>query len=234
MTLMCFQHSPLEGPSLIKDWAQSRGHDLRIHPWHANGSAPYRGGWDALVVLGGPMAVYERDRYSWIKEEQRLIRQTLDQGKQVLGICLGAQLLADVLGGRVYPQGHHEIGWFPLFHQKHALDEFLLHDLIEEQPMALHWHGDCFDLPPGCHHLASSEACPNQAFVYERQALGLQFHWEFSRQTLQDMLDNEGLLMPQGPYVQSPARILQQTEALIPGTRMALERLLDRFFSWMP
>lgn len=232
MTLMCFQHSPLEGPSLIGDWASGRGHELRMHPWHASGAVPYNGSWDALIVLGGPMAVYEQDRYPWIREEQRLMRQTLEEGKQVLGICLGAQLLADVLGGRVYPQGHQEIGWYPLFHQKHALDEVLLHDLIEEHPMAMHWHGDCFEIPPGCRHLASSQACANQAFAYGRQALGLQFHWEFSRETLQQMLDNEGFLMPEGTHVQAPSQIMQQAGTYLPASRLALDRLLDRFFGW--
>ena len=133
---------------------------------------------DLLVVLGGPMGVYEQDRYPWIAQELVLIRQRLDAGKPTLGICFGAQLMAAALGARVYAgSAGKEIGFYPLTLSADGQDS-PLHHLAEGDSQMFHWHGDTFDLPQGARLLASSERYPNQAFAVDRHGLGLQCHPE--------------------------------------------------------
>lgn len=129
---------------------------------------------DLLIILGGPIGAYEDDKYPFLADELNIIEQRLAADKPTLGICLGAQLMARALGARVYPGPAKEIGFKPI----------TLSSAGQGSPLAalkgievLHWHGDTFDLPEGAVHLASSDICPNQAFV-RGQALALQFHPE--------------------------------------------------------
>jgi GMP synthase (glutamine-hydrolysing) len=136
---------------------------------------------DLLVVLGGPIGAYEDADYPFLAAETALIAGRLQRGQKVLGLCLGAQLMARALGARVYPSGGKEIGWTPI-----ALSES-----GRQGPLAaltgpvLHWHGDTFDLPRGAVHLASTPATRNQAFAWERHGLALQFHIEATAQGLE-------------------------------------------------
>lgn len=130
---------------------------------------------DLLVVLGGPIGAYEESLYPFITAELALIETRLRHGRAVLGICLGAQLMARVLGARVYP-GQKELGWSALRLTEAGRRSPLR--FIEPPAKVLHWHGDTFDLPPGALHLAATEKTPHQAFGFERHGLGLQFHIE--------------------------------------------------------
>jgi len=132
---------------------------------------------DLLVILGGPIGAYEEHLYPWLLDELHLIEQRLTVGKPILGICLGAQLMARALGSKVYPNRAKEIGWGPL-RLTAAGDNSCLADLGECNYQVLHWHGDTFDLPVGSQRLASSDLTENQAFAYGPTALGLQFHLE--------------------------------------------------------
>lgn len=134
---------------------------------------------DLLVILGGPISVYEADAYPFIDDEIALIRARLAAERPTLGICLGAQLIAKALDAEVYPgtQGK-EIGWAPLLPGKEAARYPALAEMAASRLPVLHWHGDTFDLPPGCRHLAATAAYPNQAFAVGRHALALQFHLE--------------------------------------------------------
>ena len=148
------------------------------------GEIPETGNFDILVVLGGPMGVYEEDKYPFLKEEKELIRKALSEGKKVLGICLGAQLITDVLGGKVYRgEWGKEIGWKPIYPQDHL--EILYRDEIN----VFHWHGDTFELPQGAVRMASSAMYRNQAFRVGNRAVGLQFHMEVTPEGIERWIE---------------------------------------------
>jgi GMP synthase (glutamine-hydrolysing) len=132
---------------------------------------------DLLVVLGGPIGVYESEEYPFLNDEIKIIKERLDAGKAMVGICLGAQLIAKALGARVYSSGVKEIGWAPIELSPLGRESALRY-LGQEGICVLHWHGDTFTLPEGAVHLASTPVCENQAFSFRNNVLGLQFHPE--------------------------------------------------------
>jgi GMP synthase (glutamine-hydrolysing) len=172
---LAIRHVPFEDLGLLGPLLAERKHAIRYveAPTADFGKldalAP-----DLLVVLGGPIGVYENDRYPFIDDEVALLTRRLAAGKPTLGICLGSQLMAKALGARVYPSGVKEIGWAPLELTSEGAASCLRHLATP----VLHWHGDTFDLPVGAVRLASTPACRNQAFSVGRHALGLQFHAE--------------------------------------------------------
>lgn len=137
---------------------------------------------DLLVVCGGPIGVYENDRYPFLDRELEWLAQRVAARRPVLGICLGAQLLAKALGARVYPSGTKELGWAPVTLSSAGAASPLKH---LEDTAVLHWHGDTFDLPEGAVHLASTPACRNQAFSFGEHTLALQFHAEAAGRALE-------------------------------------------------
>jgi GMP synthase (glutamine-hydrolysing) len=141
-----------------------------------------------LIVMGGPMAVYERDRYPFLDEELRLIEQALKAEKPVLGVCLGSQLLATALGATVAPAPRKEIGWYPVTLTGHAPADQLLAD-VESAFVAFHWHGDIFTLPEGATPLAASRITAHQAYRYGHYAYGFLFHMEVTEDIVMGMLD---------------------------------------------
>jgi GMP synthase (glutamine-hydrolysing) len=140
-----------------------------------------------LIVMGGPMGVYEQDRYPHLKDEMRLIEVALKAGKPVLGVCLGSQLLAAALGSRVTKGARKEIGWYPV-HLSGAASEDRLWSGAPREFMALHWHGDVFDPPADAVSLARSELTPHQAFRYGKSAYGLLFHLEMTEEMIGAMV----------------------------------------------
>lgn len=140
---------------------------------------------DLVVILGGPIGVYEEERYPFLSDERRALSQRLREGRPTLGICLGAQLMAAALGARVYPGGHKEIGWGPL--QLTSVGESSCLAKLAGQPV-LHWHGDTFDLPDGAERLASTALYENQAFALGQNVLALQFHPELEARRFEQWL----------------------------------------------
>jgi GMP synthase (glutamine-hydrolysing) len=141
---------------------------------------------DLLVVLGGPIGVYDQQDYPFLRDEIACIAERLSKRKPMLGICLGAQLMAAALGARVYPGQHGaEIGWAPLQPASQGKTPEWFAPLLSAALPVFHWHGDTFDLPPGAQHLAKTELYPNQAFAVGDFALGLQFHPEVSANALE-------------------------------------------------
>ncbi len=178
-------------------------------------------------ILGGLMNIYEHDAYPWLVTEKQFIRCAIDAGKKVLGVCLGGQLIADVLGGKVIRNHYPEIGWHPIRLLPLAR-KYPLFEGISDELMAFHWHGNTFTIPSGAIHLASSSACTNQAFLYGSNVLGLQFHLEYSQDSILIMLKECKNELIQSPYVQNAEQIRQnmQFTSVIQGY---MDILLDRF-----
>lgn len=221
------QHVPFEGPGYIAEWAEGRGHSLSATHLFDNNTLPALADFDWLMIMGGPMGVYNETSYPWLREEKALIRSAIDAGKTIIGICLGSQLLAEALGARVYRNPQKEIGWFPVSVTSEAKQHELLAGLTDSFPV-FHWHGDTFDLPEGATHLLTTAACKNQAFSYGNKILGLQFHLEATPETLQAMVDHgQGELREEGEYIQSGSAILQQA-GLTADTDTILATILDR------
>jgi GMP synthase-like glutamine amidotransferase len=180
-----FQHVPFEGLGSMEDWFAGRGHLLSRVRFYA-GELPEGPAADWLIVMGGPMGVHDEGEFPWLKAEKAAIRAALDRGAAVLGVCLGAQLLAHVLGAEVKPNGAKEIGWFPVDLSAEARATWLGR-VFPERFTPFHWHGDTFGIPPGAVAVGSSEACRNQGFLWKERALGLQFHPETTPASLEDL-----------------------------------------------
>jgi GMP synthase-like glutamine amidotransferase len=223
MNLHVLQHVPFEGPAQTGAWAAVRGHRVTSTRWFADERPPALQSVDLLVVMGGPMSVYEEHLHPWLREEKHFIRQAIASGKRILGVCLGAQLLADVLGARVYPHTQKEIGWFPV--QRTAdVARAKLFDAVPEGLEVFHWHGDTFDIPPGAVHALRSEACPNQAFSFEDRVVGLQFHIEIEAGGVAALIEQCPGDLRSNRYVQSAAQMRSD------GGRYArIHGILDQF-----
>ena len=177
-TALALTHVPFEDLDALRPILEARGFSIQTAEATA-AEFPARAALDAdlLIVLGGPIGVYEPEKYPFLLDELKVLRERLAARRPTVGICLGAQLIAAALGARVYPgQNGSEIGWSPLLATPTTPDWF--QPLLAPGLEVLHWHGDTFDLPAGATHLASSEKYKNQAFAVGNFALGLQFHVE--------------------------------------------------------
>lgn len=180
--LLIFQHVPHEGLGAFEAPFREAGLELQtVESWREDLSRLKiePGAWDGVVVMGGPMSANDADRLPFIREELRLIEETLKADLPFLGVCLGSQLLAKALGMRVYPGTQKEIGWYPLWTRPEARGDPLFGEFPPRLAM-FQWHGETFELPLGAKLLASSEMFLHQAFRYGEKAYGLQFHAEMT------------------------------------------------------
>lgn len=222
MRIHSLEHQPEEGPAKIADWAAARGHTLARTALYAAEPPPALDTFDLLVIMGGGMNIYQHRDHPWLVEEKAFLRRAIDAGKPILGICLGAQLLADVLGGKVYQNPEKEIGWFPV----NFTDRTGLFAAFPETMNVMHWHGDTFDLPPGAHLTASSEGCLRQAFVWGDRVVGLQFHLEMGAVNVADLATVAAEDLTPGRFVQNAAQ-LTDTPTDLPVAHASLFTLLD-------
>ncbi len=219
------QHVPFEDLGAIGPWLAGRGARVTATRCYANPSFPSLDGFDWLIVMGGPMSVHDRDRHAWLVQEERLIGRAIAAGKTVLGICLGAQLIAQALGARVFHAPEREIGWFPI-EPLAAPAGHPFAGLLPDSATVFHWHGETFDLPAGAVSLASSAACAKQAFAVGDCVLALQFHLEMTPDGARALIDHcPGDLGP-GPWVQSPAAMLADARRFHRAHAL-MHRLLD-------
>ncbi len=227
MRILCLQHVPFEGPAAIADWAAANGHSLAALPLFENAALPGQSDYDRLVVMGGPMSVQDVDAHPWLRDEKRFIAAAIASGKTIIGVCLGAQLIAEALGARVYRNHQKEIGWYPiaLTDAGRRSDAF---GFLPERLEVFHWHGDTFDLPPDSVHLARSEACENQAFLHRGRVLGLQFHLESTPGSVRDIVANCSDEIEPAPCVQSAELVLAAGGAVYQRINQALYGVLDR------
>jgi len=211
MRIHYLQHVAFENLAAIEPWAKTGRHRLSVTRFHENDSLPPMDVFDWLIVLGGPMNVYEEDKYFWLTDEKRFIEKAVRQGKRVLGICLGAQLIAAVLGARVRRNPEKEIGWFPV-ERVETRRETELFESLPRTFLAFHWHGDTFDLPAGAVHTARSEGCDCQAFIYTDRVVALQFHLETTRESVEKLIHHCAGDMTEGKFVQRPEEMIASDE----------------------
>jgi GMP synthase-like glutamine amidotransferase len=226
MNVHWLQHVQFEGLGAIEPWLLARGHHLSCTRFFAGETPP--GNLDAidwLVVMGGPMNVYQHRDHPWLPSETRLIREAILAGKRVFGVCLGAQLIADALGGKVFQNGEREIGWFPVRGVSSGASSPFV---FPAETVVFHWHGDTFSLPPGSTWLARSEGCAHQAFSVGTRVLGLQFHLEMSAAEIRRIAKDCADELSPGRYIQSADDMVAYSAASgEPGTIKLLDQLLS-------
>lgn len=227
--VLILQHDACEGPAAIAEALHAAGCGIRVIHSYAGEPVPARLASHAgLIVMGGPMGVYETERYPHLRDELRLIEDTVQRGRPVLGICLGSQLLAAALGARVYPGGYKEIGWFPVELDEAAGADALFGD-APRRFTALIWHGDVFDLPAGAVSLASSALTEHQGFRHGDNAYGLLFHLEATRPQLEAMAD--GFADEIAAANVTAADLLHDADARIAAARTVGDPMFARFAS---
>jgi GMP synthase-like glutamine amidotransferase len=212
MRIHSLQHVPFEDiGSLLQD-VQANDHSLTTTHWYKGDAAPALDSFDLLIIMGGPMGVYDDDVYPWLTAEKEFIASAIAAGKKVMGICLGAQLIACVLGAKVTRNAYREIGWFPL---EITNSSHVVAKILSECKNVFHWHGDTFELPPQAALLASSTACANQAYVINNQVYGFQFHLETTEQSASALIKNCAEDLDNSTYVQTAEEIMQNKENFI-------------------
>jgi GMP synthase-like glutamine amidotransferase len=226
MRLHVIQHVPFEGAAAVADWAQERGHHLECGIALTE-QYPSPTDVDFLVIMGGPMAADDEAGNPWLLPEKRFIAETIAAGKLVLGVCLGAQILAEVLGGTVRRNGYREIGWHAIGRTPTGAEEPLF-SAWEDVEVVGQWHGDTFDLPLGIEPAWSSEACRNQAFVFDGRVVALQFHLEWDEQHLEALIAKcADELAEGGPWIMPAEQIVQDASGVMAHGRELLFSLLD-------
>lgn len=228
MRVHFIQHVPFEPPGFLLEWAKGRQDDISFTHFNLPDSDLPETFPDLLVVMGGPMGVY--DGLAWLESEKAYIGSAIEAGVKVLGVCLGAQLIADVLGGKVYPHTEKEIGWWPVTLTKEGLESKWLGHFLEQHTV-LHWHGDTFDLPDKAILLATSAACRHQAFINDNgNAIGLQYHIEVDDQMVKCFVQHDHTaLLKGGTWVQTADQILSDKTEVILQNRKLLMELLDKW-----
>lgn len=222
MKIHWLQHVPFEGLGYIGEWAEENGNTLHCTRFYAGDALPAAESCDFLIVMGGPMGVH--DNYPWLKEEIRFIRQCTELRIPILGVCLGAQLLAHCLGGKVSANEHKEIGWFDI--RKNPNVSHRLATILPDELTVLHWHGDTFTIPPDALHLFSSEACLNQAFIHDENRIGIQFHLEIGRQGVEQLVQHCGEELSDGRWIQTGEELREGAERSH-SCRQAMKNILD-------
>ena len=185
--VLVLQHADPEHPGLIADAVQEIGGLLEIVRCDLGQPVPESlDDYDGLIIMGGPQSVYEEDRFPYLRDEKRLARQAIDNNIPLIGVCLGSQIIADVLGSEVLPSGGVEIGWKPVTRSREAAADPVL-SALPDAFTPLHWHGDVYDLPDGAILIGSSEMTPCQGFIYGETTYALLFHLEMTEPQIMDM-----------------------------------------------
>ena len=204
MKIQVLQHVPFEGSGSMAGWLAARRVEVGLTRLYAGDPLPRADEIDGLIAMGGPMSVNDEDELPWLRPEKELVRNAVSRGIPVLGVCLGAQLIASALGARVYPGPEKEIGWFPIQGVAGVAPAFQ----FPPECLAFHWHGETFGLPPGAVRLASSAGCDNQAFQVGSRALALQFHLETTPDSAAALVEHCRDELVPGPYVQTESELL--------------------------
>ena len=220
------QHVPFEGLGSIGPWLTQNGYELTVTPFFDSTALPDPQSLDFLIIMGGPMSANDEDRCPWLRIEKQFIRSVIETNKPVLGICLGAQLIASAMGARVYPSPVKEIGWFPIHAVGPAPQSTFQFPSTET---VFHWHGETFDLPKGAIPLARSEGCEHQAFQLGSRAIGLQFHLETTPELARALVENCRDELVSAPYIQCAEEIV----AMAPSHYRAINDRMEQVLSFL-
>ena len=225
MEIAILQHVDFEGPAEIENWCRQTGNEYKVYRLFLGEALPQAERTDFLVILGGPRSVL--DELPWLEEERQLIRVLISQGKPVFGVCLGGQQIAKTLGADIFQGEYREAGWLPIRTMKsETLGE------LPEELVVFHWHGEQFGLPEGAERLFTSEVCPNQGFIYKENVIGLQFHFESTKESIESILQNDAAFLDGTAYTQTSAEI--RNYPIPASNRKLLYRLLDRLKATVP
>jgi GMP synthase-like glutamine amidotransferase len=212
MRIHYLQHVSFENPGTILTWATENGYAITSTHLYKNESLPKQQDFDWLVIMGGPMNIYDEEHYPWLAGEKEFIRETIVSGKVTIGICLGGQLIADVIGGKVTQNPFKEIGWFPVKLHDEVMSSPLF-SFFPKHPIVFHWHGDTFStLPEDAKCIAENDACKNQAFIYKNNVFGFQFHLENTPLIIRSLVENCREEMIPDVYIQTPEELLNRPE----------------------
>ncbi len=199
------QHVPFEGLGSMESWLTAREWEITRTCFFESDSLPDPAGIDLLIVMGGPMSVNDEGLLPWLVKEKQFIKTVIESGLPVLGVCLGAQLIASAMGSAVFQNKTKEIGWFPITGTAGSdPSSFRFPDRLD----VFHWHGETFDLPEGASRLASSAVCKNQAFRLGNKVIGLQFHLETTPESAQNIVTHCRDELVPAPYIQTEKQIL--------------------------
>lgn len=194
MKVLIIKNVFTEGPGTIADYLNAEKIPYSLCDLSIGDAVPDVDSFSHLLIMGGPMAVYEMHRHPYLRTEAKLIEQAITANKHIMGICLGAQMVAHALGARVYAGGQKEIGWYEIALTPEGMNDPLMSTLALDGKRAaqvFQWHGDTFDLPAGAVLLASSDYYSNQAFRYSDRVFALQFHIEVTPVIVFDWLKDE-------------------------------------------
>jgi GMP synthase-like glutamine amidotransferase len=217
------QHVEFENTGAISAWMKSRNATVTYTRFFAGDLLPKIDGLDCIVIMGGPMSVNDEMKFPWLHSEKDFIRYAHERGIPMIGICLGAQLIAGAFGARVYGNTHKEIGWFPVTSVPSKENTFR----FPERFPAFHWHGETFDLPEGSVHLARSAGCNHQAFQIGNNVIGVQFHLETTPDSARRLVENCRDELRVGRYIQSEKQILEYPASGYDEIHGLMDRLLS-------
>lgn len=218
------QHVAFEGLGSIENWLQANQYQVTSTRLFEKPEFPSPNDIDLLIIMGGSMSVNDEKELPWLIQEKQFVRSVIDAGKPVLGICLGAQMIANVMGAKIYPNNQKEIGWFPI---KPVVGSNKNLFQFPESATVFHWHGETFDLPLGAKLLASSQACINQAFQLGDNVIGLQFHLETTPESLNQITTHCADELVSGEFVQSADNMQKASQANFNGINQLMIKVLE-------
>jgi GMP synthase (glutamine-hydrolysing) len=209
MRIHCLLHAPHEGLGTIKLWAKAKGYIITKTCLYNNEQLSLIKDFDLLVIMGGPMSVNDENVYPWLKKEKEFIEFAILKEKAVVGFCLGSQLIANVLGSKIYKNKYKEIGWFDITFTKNSnvINAFNGFPAILK---VFQWHQETFDIPKNCIHIANSEYCENQAFSYGKNIIAIQFHLEVTKKDVQNWIKTGRNEITKDKYVQTEQEMLRE------------------------
>jgi GMP synthase-like glutamine amidotransferase len=230
--LLVLQHIACEHPGVFSEVISERGVDAVPVEIDAGERLPDWRGFDAVLAMGGPMGAYEEEAHPWLAAEKELLREAAEEGRPILGVCLGVQLLASALGAEVAPMERAEVGLLPVELTAEGRADPLFAGMPEPL-VTLQWHGDTFELPSGAELLASSPAAPHQAFRAGRAAYGVQFHLEVTPEMTDEWAevpayrDSLVAILGEQKGGEFLAEVKSRAGELRPGARRLMENWLD-------